>query len=236
MKIAPETQARIIREIDEMEQYREDHLDGYAVQEHYIVRNSHFAEPAEVVVHVEYQRGFGKRYEVLSRSGPSLLKNRIIDGILQEEAIMSRGEVRRQLVLTSANYGFRLLGAEKMNGYTCWALELTPRRKSPHLLRGRVWIDQTSKALVRIEGQPPVGESLWAGRPEVVRDYAVLQGFSLVQHSHATSHGFIQGKTEVDIRYEHYADSEASAARVPKPMHVPERGPMPRREGGDDCG
>jgi hypothetical protein len=201
---APETQADVIRDIDAVERSREANLAGYSVTEHYKIQNSHFEMAAEVVVQAAYSRAAGKTYRVQSRSGPSMLKDRLMDRILQEEANMSRGSVREQSLVTSANYDMRLIGEEKIGETRCLELDLMPRVKSPHLLRGKVWVDSRNKGLVRIEGQPPVGQSFFAGRPQVVRDYTVVDGFAFAQRSHAISSGLIQGKTEVTIIYDNY--------------------------------
>jgi hypothetical protein len=73
---ASETQADIIREIDAVERNREANLAGYRVTGHYTVKNSHFQMAAEVVVQAAYRRAAGKTYQVQSRSGPPMLKDR----------------------------------------------------------------------------------------------------------------------------------------------------------------
>jgi hypothetical protein len=204
--VAPalEKQADVIRDIDAVERNREANLAGYSVTEHYTIQNSHFQMAAEVVVQAAYRRAAGKTYQIQSRSGPSMLKDRLMDRILQEEANMSRGSAREQSLITSANYDMHLIGEEKIGDTRCLELDLMPRVKSPHLLRGKVWVDSGNKVVVRIEGQPPVGQSFFAGRPQVVRDYAVVDGIAFAQRSHAISSGLIQGKTEVTIIYDNY--------------------------------
>jgi hypothetical protein len=200
----PEAQADVIRDIDAMEQYREANLAGYSVVEHYTIRNSHFSMPAEVVVQTTYKRNGGKTYEVQSRRGPSILKDRVMDDILREEAIMSRGSARTQSLITSANYEMHVTGEAKIGDTPCLVLDLKPRFRSPHLLRGKLWVNSRNKAVVRIEGQPPAAQSFFAGRPEVIRDYALVGDNALAQRSHATSSGLLQGKTEITIIYDNY--------------------------------
>jgi hypothetical protein len=209
--VSPEMQAHVIRAIDAAQVYRDTNLAGYSVIEHYTISNSHFSAPAEVVVQTTFKRSTGKTFEVLSRNGPSILKNRVMDRILEEEAKISRGTTRLQSLITSDNYDMRLIGEEKIGDTPCLALELMPKRKSPHLLRGKLWVDSRSKAVLRIDGQPPVGVSFFEGRPEVVRDYALSNGIALAQRSRATSSGLIQGKTEITIVYDNYVVERDSA-------------------------
>ncbi len=138
---APETQADVIRDIDAVERNRDANLAGYSVTEHYTIRNSHFQMAADVVVQAGYRRAAGKTYQVQSRSGPSILKDRLMDRILQEEANMSRGAAREQSLITSANYAMHLVGEKQIGDTRCLELDLTPRVNSPHLLRGKVWVD-----------------------------------------------------------------------------------------------
>jgi hypothetical protein len=197
-------QEELIRGIDQADHDRETNLAGYTVTEFYTIKNSHFGESAKATVEATYLRGEGKTYKVVSRSGPSFLQGRIMDRLLQEEAVMSRGKGREEALVTSANYEMKLKGEETIDGAPCQVLELTPRRKSPHLLKGRLWIDATSKTSVKIEGKPPASPSFFAGRPMVVREYKQIAGFTLAQHSRAVTSGLFLGQTEVDIEYRDY--------------------------------
>jgi hypothetical protein len=199
-----ERQQDLIRQIDQAELSRESKLTGYTVSEYYTIRNSHFSKPAEAIIETTYKRGQGKTYKVLSRSGPSLLRNRVLDRLLQEETQMSRGRMREQAIMTSANYDMRLIGKELVNGIMCDVLELTPKRKSPYLLRGRLWVDPAKMMIVKVEGKPPASASFFSGRPQVVREYKHLEGFALAHHSHAVSSSFLFGQSIVDIEYRDY--------------------------------
>jgi hypothetical protein len=199
-----ERQQDLIRNIDQAELRRESELTGYTVTEYYTIRNSHFSKPAEATIETTYKRGHGKTYKVLSRSGPSLLRNRVLDRLLQEETQMSGGRTREQVIITSANYEMKLTGKELVRGIICDVLELTPKRKSPYLLRGRLWVDPAKIVIVKIEGKPPTSASFFSGRPQVVREYQHLNGFALAHHSHAVSSSFLFGQSVVDIEYRDY--------------------------------
>jgi hypothetical protein len=197
-------QQDLIRQIDQAELRRESKLTGYTVTEYYTIRNSRIGNPAEAIIETTYKRGQGKTYKVLSRSGPSLLRNRVLDRLLQEETQMSRGKMREQAIITSSNYDMKLVGKEPVGGILCDVLELTPRRKSPYLLKGRLWVDPAKMMIVKIDGKPPTSASFFSGRPQVVREYKHLEGFALAHHSHAVSSSFIFGQSIVDIEYRDY--------------------------------
>jgi hypothetical protein len=194
----------IVQDIDKAQEDREARLTGYTVTEHYTIRNSRFDEPAETIVNTTYVRGAGKTYRVISRTGPPFLQTHVLDRILKEEEEMSRGEQRKSALVTSANYRIKLVGEEGVEGRTCDVVELTPRAKSAHLLKGKAWLDAESRMLVRIQGKPTASPAFLAGIPDVVRDYTEVDGFSLARKSHAVSQTFLLGRTDLTIEYTDY--------------------------------
>lgn len=198
---ARDQQQDVVHAIDAAELSRETNLSWYRVTEYYTIRNSHFSRPAEATVETTYKRGQGKTYKVLSRSGPLLLQNRVLDRLLQEEGDMSRGN---QAVLTSANYTMRLIARESVGGILCDIMDLNPKRRSPYLVKGRLWVNATDMTVVRVEGKPPVSASFFSGRPQIMREYKRIGGFALAERSHAVSTSFLFGQSAVDIEYRDY--------------------------------
>jgi hypothetical protein len=196
--------AAIVRAIDQAQVDREARLAGYTVTEHYLLRNSRFQDPAEMTVETTYVRGAGKTYHVVSETGPSMLQTHVLDRMLKEEAAMSKGEQRKKALVISANYDLKVIGQETLGGRNCDLVELNPRAKSPHLLKGKAWLDAGTHVLVRIEGRPTASPSFLAGKPEVIRDYTEIEGFSLAEKSHAISDSFLLGKTDLTIEYTNY--------------------------------
>ena len=200
----PVREESVIRGVDQAEVNRETNLTGYSVTGHYAVRSNRFQTSAEMTVSIVYRKGAGKSYQVLSRSGSSVLQTRVLDRLVQEEAAMSRGDIRPHVVVTSANYKMKLVSKEPVVGRSCEVVELSPLTKSPHLLKGRAWVDAEDHSLVRIAGRPVTSASFWAGRPLIVRDYEKIEGFSMAKRSHALADTLLLGKTELTIEYSDY--------------------------------
>jgi hypothetical protein len=190
--------------VDRAQFAREENVTQYTVTETYKLRNSRFSDPAGMIVNVRYQKGLGKTYKVLTRTGPSFLQSAVLDRMLKEEEQMSRGDERKNALITSANYQMKLAGEKMLDGRLCDALELTPRRKSPHLLRGKAWVDASTHNLIRIEGKPAASLSFWAGTPNVVREYMEIGGFSFARRSLAVTEGFLLGRSELRVDYTDY--------------------------------
>jgi hypothetical protein len=193
-----------VQEVDRAQAAREEKLTAYRVVESYTLRNTRFSEPAEMVVNVSYTKGHGKTYQVISRRGPSFLQTSVLDRVLKEEEEMSRGEMRSSALVTSTNYVMKPLGEVILDGRTCETLELTPRKKSTHLLLGKAWVDMRTHNLIRVEGKPTASLSFWAGAPYVIRDYIEIGGFAFARRSHATSHNFLLGHSDLMIEYSGY--------------------------------
>ena len=194
----------VIARIDRAQHDREQKLAGYVAIEHYVVRNSHFQESAELETKVSFQKGLGKSYQVLRRNGPRFLQDRVIDHLLKEEAALSRNPKRRHTVLTSANYSMRVRGMQTVQGEECYVIHIRPRMRKFSLIEGMAWVDADDFSLLRIEGRPAASPSFWTGRPYIEREYTILDGLSFPKHSRATSKGLFAGKSELVIDYSQY--------------------------------
>jgi len=190
--------------LDQAELRRETQLAGYTVTERYVLHGSRIIKDAEMTVETTYRRGEGKTFRVISRSGSSLAQSQVFDRILKEQGEMSRGEGRKQSLVNSDNFEIHLAGEDTVANRPCYVLLLNPRIKSPHLLKGRAWIDKATGALIKIEGTPTADSSLFASRPTIVREYEFVDGYSLARRSQANSSSFLSGKTEIIIDYSDY--------------------------------
>ncbi len=195
----------LVQRIDNAQSARETDLAGYRVTEHYyVLRNGNTQPVADAVVQTVYKRGEGKEFNVTSRSGSSFLQNNLIDRVLREEQNISKGDLRKSVLVTSANYTMEFVRAEQSAGRDCFVIKLTPKRKSPYLVNGQVWIDAHTYDIVHIEGRPSAAPSMWVGLPMIRRDYQQLDGFSMAREARSESKNFFFGTTVLKIDYENY--------------------------------
>jgi len=197
----------VIRQIDASVQSRIDAIAMYSVNEHYAVfRGKDETHPvAEMTVRADYRNGTGKTYTPISESGSQMVRSQVLGRILASEKEMSLPANRKQAIVTSANYEMKLKSSEKqmMDGRECYAIALTPRRVSPYLFTGTLWVDAKDFSVVQLEGVAAKSHSFLTGPSQVLRQYANVEGFPMATHARAVSDGIL-GRTIVKIDYQGY--------------------------------
>jgi hypothetical protein len=126
--------------------------------------------------------------------------------ILDNEKHINEPGVREGAWLTSANYEMTLKagGTQRLDGQDCFVLSLTPRRKAPYLLQGTLWVSSKDDSIVQIQGTASRSSSVLTGPTHMMRQYALISGFSQATHARAVSDSFLFGETVVTIDYSDY--------------------------------
>jgi outer membrane lipoprotein-sorting protein len=207
--------ASLIQHIDASVQARIDHVAEYTVTEHYAVfRNNDETHPAaEMTVKTVYRKDHGKSYTILSESGSQLIRSEVLGSILENEKRMSLPGTRETALITSANYELNLKSAEKQTlaGRECLVFALKPKRMSPYLFDGTLWVDAKDFSIVQLEGMAAKSHSFLTGPAQVSRQYAMVSGFPMATHAKAVSNSFLLGQTIVTIDYTGYQVQHDSA-------------------------
>lgn len=160
--------------------------------------------PTEMTVRVCFQRGVGKKYEILSATNATGMSRKILDRILSAEIEASRPNSHEETRLNPENYEFELLGRDTVAGRPCYVLALHPRKKSRFLIQGKAWVDATNFGLLKIEGHPSANLSFWVGKPEVTQEFQKYGDFWMSSHNRSLSDSFVLGKSELTIDYSQY--------------------------------
>jgi len=200
--------ASIVQKVDAAVKARIDGIAGYTVTEHYAVyRNKDEVHPAaEMTVKTTYLRESGKSYVILSETGSEMLRHLVLGAILDNEKRLNLPGVREGAWFTSANYEMMLKpgGVQSVRGRDCLALSITPRRKTPFLIGGTLWVDAEDGSVVQVEGTAAKNSSLVTGPTQIMRQYTRVDGFSQATRVRAVSSSFLFGQTVVKIEYEDY--------------------------------
>lgn len=157
----------LVRRIDAANQARYDHVLAYTVTEHYtVVRGNDPAHPAaEMTVFTAYHKATGKSCTIQSQSGSSIILRFGLRPLLDNEKAINNPATVQNSWFSSANYNMKLKPEprQRIGGRDCVALEITPKRKAPNMVKGTLWIDPRRRH-DRTGGRLRVQEAEWLTR------------------------------------------------------------------------
>jgi hypothetical protein len=150
-------------------------------------------------------------YRILGFQGDNNVKKEVIGRYLQAEQ-QSQGDA--SLLLTPANYKFKLKGRQMEKGMDAYVFQVAPRKKRAGLFKGEVWLDATSYLPVLEKGRLVKNPSIFFKKVEFERAFAIQNGVSTPAHMTSTIDTRIVGRVELDINYTAVAeegDEDAAA-------------------------
>jgi hypothetical protein len=119
---------------------------------------------------------FGRiEYQILEVLGDHTVKQQLIARYLSAEK-EAAGRPASQVAITEANYRFRFRQVSEWNGIEAYLFEITPRQKRVGLIRGELWIDPVTGALLRESGRMVRSPSFFIRRLDLTRDISFIDG------------------------------------------------------------
>jgi hypothetical protein len=164
---------------------------------------------SQVTAGVSFMPPSSKQYEIQAASGQSLGES-IVRQVLASEAELLKNQAATDI--SPENYEFRLRGQEDLNHHKCFVLDLRPRRKDKHLLRGTIWLDADTYLTRRIEGEPAKSPSMWVHNVHISLDYSDVEGMWLQTSSESTADVLLLGSHKMISRDTDYKVSSVAAA------------------------
>jgi hypothetical protein len=170
---------------------------------------------AEVVAQVTFAPPAFKQFVIRQASGMGLGES-IVRQMLEHETEIVRNY--KSTDLSPANYEFRYLREEELDGRRCYVLEIVPRRKDKTLLRGQIWLDSITYLLHRTEGEPARSPSWWLKDARLVLIYSDVGGMWLQTSSESSADVRFLGRHTMLSRDVEYSMSTlaASAGAAPR--------------------
>ena len=199
--------AVVIRGVDTAVHNRLEQIATYTVTEHYAVfKGSDEVHPiAEMTVKTLYRRETGKSYTIQAQSGSEIVRKLVLGTLLDHEKEINQPGTREGSWFTSANYTMQLKpeADRQIDGRTCLAIAATPKRKTPYLIDGTIWVDAQDFGVVQIQGTGSKSASVLSGPTKVMRQYTNINGFAMATHARAVSNSLF-GQVIVKIDYSDY--------------------------------
>jgi hypothetical protein len=206
------TLREVLKRMDEQDGVRFALLRHYTCLRRYVLNNHRFHATAELDARVSYTYPGYKVFEVLSERGPSVIRQRVLRRMLDEETQAGADDIREQTRIAPSNYEFRLLNVEIQQGRPSYVLEVTPKAKNKFSISGRVWIDSEDFAIVRVEGSPARNPSALIRNTHVVQQYQKLGQVWVPLFNHSASDSLLFGRTEVTIDSSDYDITQNSGS------------------------
>jgi hypothetical protein len=198
------TSAEIVEQIQQHNKVRSDGLKQYKALRHYQVDYRGFAKiGAKMDVEVNYDAATGKSFRIISQSGSGFLCDKVLKRAVdsEKEASQDKGST----ALTEANYRFQLAGNESVAGRLAYILNVEPLTPSKFLYRGKIWVDATEFAVVKMETEPAKNPSFWISRTMIHSTSTKTDGFWLPQQLRSETKVRIGGTAVLTIDYGTYA-------------------------------
>lgn len=164
---------------------------------------------AGMEVEYNYDASSGKSLRIISQSGSRFLCEKVLKRAVDGEKEASHD--KNSTALTPANYRFHLAGSESLAGRPAYLLDVEPLVASKFLYRGKIWVDATEFALVKIDAVPAVSPSFWITRTLIRQSFAKTGDFWLPERNQSETRVRIGGTAEFTIDYGRYEiESNAS--------------------------
>ncbi len=201
----PLTTSQVVSRMVEMNGRREKALQGYtSVRTYHLELHGILKLHADMEVKMTYRYPSGKDFTILSESGSAYICNHVLKRLIKAENNASHPGENRQVAITPENYDFELAGFEQHGNDGYFILNVTPKVNRKYLFKGRIWVNDRSFAITRIEGQPAKPPSWWTTKVDFVAQYRRVGDFWLPASNKSVTSVRFFGHSFLTIKYQDY--------------------------------
>ena len=196
---------RIFADLVKHNELRSAELREYSAVRTYAVTDLSGKVHAKEIVQMEYVAPDKKTFAIVAEEGSGVIRNLVLKRLMESEMSAAAGKERHDSSITPANYTFRVLNEDDLDNHHCFVVEAIPKRNDKYLFEGKVWIDSTDFAIVKIAGHPAKKLSFWITRADFVRHYEKIGDFWLPASDQTFVDVRLYGKKI--LRIEHHINS-----------------------------
>jgi len=137
-------------------------------------------------------------YQVLEIAGDPAVRRQVIARYLSAE-VQGAAIPASSVAITPANYRFRYRGSIKTGGTVVHAFLITPRKKREGLIKGEIWLDGETGAVVRQSGYLVKKPSIFVKRVDVTRETTLRDGIPTARVTHLSVDTRLVGRAELTV-------------------------------------
>jgi hypothetical protein len=192
---------RILAELVRHNELRNARLREYSAVRTYAVTDSSGNVNARESVLMEYVAPDKTTFVTITEEGSDVVRRLVLNRLMESEASAAAGEEHFDGSIAPANYTFHLVSEEDLGNHHCFVVEAIPKRKDKYLFVGKIWIDSTEFASVKIAGHPVKDPSFWVTRADFVREYEKTDDFWLPTKDETVADVRLYGKKILTVEY-----------------------------------
>ncbi len=195
---------QIVSRLMDTNRVRASRLEHYTALRHYKVIYHGFPSTLEASMdaEVDYQAPSSKSFHIVSESGSKLLADRVLRKLLETEEEAAKTPERT--AISPENYAFSLEGTEAVAGRQAYILHVEPLRDNRYLYRGRIWVDATDFAVVKIDAELAKPSSFWIAGTHIEHLYGKTGEFWLPETNRSETRVRVGGSAVLTIDYGAY--------------------------------
>jgi hypothetical protein len=164
----------ILQRLEDVQHEDPAQSQPYEVTREYKVFRGDDKQPtSEVMAQINFVPPDMKTYKITQARGNPRGEKMVCDLLDRETELAKKGlgsEVNR------TNYDFVFLRQENFGVVPEYVLRIVPKRKDKYLIRGQIWVDESTFRIRRIEGIPAKSPSFWLKDIHITLQFAQLGG------------------------------------------------------------
>jgi len=192
---------RIFADLVKQNELRSAGLREYSAMRTYAVTDVNGKVHAKEIVRMEYIAPDKKTFVTVAEEGSGVIRNLVLKRLMESEMSAAAGKERHDSSITPANYIFRVLNEDDLDNHHCFVVEAIPKRNDKYLFEGKIWIDSSEFAIVKIAGHPAKKLSFWITRADFVRRYEKIGDFWLPASDETSVEVRLYGKKILSIKH-----------------------------------
>jgi hypothetical protein len=151
------------------------------------------------------------QYQVLELAGDRTVRQQVIVRYLSAE-MEAAAIPASSTAITEANYNFRYKGYIGIGDAPAFIFLISPKKKSQGLIKGELWLDGATGAVLRVSGRLVKNPSIFVKRVDVTRNTALRDGIAEMQVTHLSVDVRFIGRAELTVQERPCAVADCGSA------------------------